>query len=311
MDTTFEDSVSLGYGYEGGAISSKNHSGNIDIENSIFRNNENKIFNTEVVGGGGGAIAFHYFTGKLNIKDSIFEYNTTNGSGVDVKSTYDGGAIMVQGTGNPGFTTTIKNTSFYDNKAYGLSGGNRSGGAIQFFKNGGSSSMDNNVINSSFINNQAGHEDGSVDQRGGAIGLSGAGFLATASINLEGSLFVGNKVYSRGQLNETSSYKDISNNTRMDLGKKNVINIGSEFKPEDILGVGSQAVRENHSNIRAGFSGELVKTIPILPESIANNTNDRSGDYDQRGYARNRTMVPYKLVGLNMMPIVGNLSLKT
>ena len=128
----------------------------LTITNTIFRNNINKAANTGVLGGGGGAMSMHYFKGTINIDKCLFEGNVANGGVGDVKSTYDGGAIyifdgrdgavfnvenstftgniafddggamMIQGTGNPSITTSIMNCTFYKNQAYGLDGANYS-----------------------------------------------------------------------------------------------------------------------------------------------------------------------------------------
>ena len=139
-------------------------------------------------------MSMHYLKGTINIKDSIFDGNQTSGekdpkntektydggalyifdgrdgAEVNIEATTfsnniaydDGGAIMFQGTGNPGLTTNIKNSTFFENKAYGLNGADVSGGAIQYFKNGGSSRMINKITSTSFISNEAGGHESSV-----------------------------------------------------------------------------------------------------------------------------------------------------
>lgn len=320
---TILNSIGAGMGYETGAISSKNNRGTITINNSVFRNNHNKSTNNAVAGGGGGAIALHYFRGTLNIDKSYFVGNMAGDPHVEVKGTYDGGAIylidardgavvnidqttfaynqamddagaiMFQGTGNPGLTTTISNSTFYENVALGGSGGNRSGGAIQYFKNGGSSQMTNTITGSTFIGNQSGNENSTVTQQGGAIGLSGAGFLATPSVTRNGSLFLSNKVFDlNGNEHIDSKYKDISGYTAVQAGTLNVLNVGnvdSSYTMEDILGKNNVMLSGNSSSVTAGVDGEIVPTITIKPGSIAENTYTGSaalGAIDQIGNSR-------------------------
>ncbi len=55
--------------------------------------------------------------------------------------------------------------------------------------------MTNNLFACTFVRNQAGGENTITDQRGGAIGLSGAGLFATAAVTRNSCLFLGNVVY--------------------------------------------------------------------------------------------------------------------
>lgn len=321
--STIKDNAATGSGYQCGAIASNFHTGNLEINNTVLKNNTNKCSNSGVIGGGGGAMSLHYFKGKLVINECLFEGNKTNGEQVTVQSTYDGGAIyifdgrdgatidisnttfyknlayddggamMIQGTGNPGLTTKITNCTFYQNKAYGLDGANVSGGAIQFFKNGGGSAMSNTILGSTFVENEAGNADSQLNQKGGAISLSGSFF--SASVTYNASLFVGNKVYdSNGQLNTASNNKDISNSTTTQAGTKNVINVDKGATPlhtaEDVLGK-NYTFCENLSAIKAGVDDEIIKTIPVKPEGIADVTYNGSvmlPTIDQRNYQRNK-----------------------
>ncbi|NLY20649.1 MAG: hypothetical protein GXZ08_05160 [Tissierellia bacterium] len=326
-NSTIENNTGTGGGYETGSISSKNYKGNLNICNSVFRNNINKTVNTGVVGGGGGAMALHYFYGNLNIENSIFDGNHTNGENGNMKSTYDGGAIyildgrdgatfnvtgstfvnniayddggamMIQGTGNPGLTTQITNSTFFNNKAYGLDGANYAGGAIQFFKNGGSSKMTNNVLSSTFVGNEAGNLSSTTEQRGGAIGLSGAGTFSMAAVTRNDSLFIGNKVYGKNsEINNASNYKDLSNytTTQAGEGKANVINVdkGADpvYSPKDIFGVTEPKLSTNGSKVKAGYLPEPVQTIMIKPGGIADNGYDGTEKpdpfVDQRDFPR-------------------------
>ena len=308
-NSTIADNIGTGGGYECGAIASKGFTGNLEINNSVFRNNKNRCVNTGVVGGGGGAMSMHYFWGNLMINESLFEGNQSNGEGGNVKSTYDGGAIyifdgggtnqngsaininkttfnnnlayddggamMIQATGNSGLTTTINRCTFYNNVAYGLNGGNVSGGAIQFFRNGGMSKMTNIILASTFVGNQAGNEQTRVDQKGGAVSVSGSSL--SPSVSYYGSLFVGNRVYnSSGQLNTASGYKDVSNSSSTSYnGIRFVLNADKGDNPaytdSDILGK-NYCFCENLSGIKAGVDNEIIKSLPIKPEGIADNT---------------------------------------
>lgn len=326
---TIENNVGTGGGYETGAISSKGFSGTLAIANTVFRNNVNTSSNTGIIGGGGGAMAMHYMTGIVNISSSYFVGNKATGPGGAVANTYDGGAIyifdgrdgavlnidattfegniaaddggamMLQGTGNPGFTTSVTNSTFFGNKAYGLDGANYSGGAIQYFKNGGSSKMTNTITSSTFVGNQGGNESTTTEQRGGAVGLSGAGLFATAAVTRNNTLFLGNTVYGAdGKVNTASTYKDLSNyattqGTPEAPSKANVINVDKGTDPaiglKDVFGTDTPALRSNASNVTAGWEGLIVPTLPIKPEGIADELYNGTAwrpDTDQRGYTR-------------------------
>ncbi|MFY9283973.1 MAG: InlB B-repeat-containing protein, partial [Miniphocaeibacter sp.] len=322
-NSTIENNIGTGDNYECGALSGKNYTGNITINNTVFRNNINRCDNTSIYGGGGGAIALHYFYGKVEINNSVFDKNQSNGEGKYVRSTYDGGAIyvldgrggaefninnstfsnniayddggaiMFQGTANPGFYTNIKNSTFVNNKAYGLDGVGYSGGAIQYYKNGGSSQMTNKIYSTTFVGNQGGNENSTMEQRGGAIALHGAGLFATPAALRYNSLFIGNCVYNNGVLDETSTYKDISNNQLEIPGGANVINVDkghlSKYTTKDILGVDVPVLQDNLSKITAGYNDEIIQTIPIKPESIADNTYtgaETIPNEDQRNFKR-------------------------
>lgn len=324
-NSTIENNIGTGGGWESGAIASKNYTGELMINNSVFRNNVNKSVNTGIFGGGGGAMSMHYLKGSIHISECLFEGNKTNGEDTEIKSTYDGGAIyifdgrdgavvnivsstftenvayddggaiMFQGTGNPGLTTSIVNCTFYKNRAHGADGAGYAGGAIQYFKNGGSSKMVNNILSSTFVGNIGGSEQTTTEQRGGAIGLSGAGILATAAVTRNGCLFVGNQVYGvDGKINDASTNKDISLNATTQAGTYNVINVDKGDAPaytaEDVLGR-NYSFCENLSGIKAGVDGEIIKTIPIKPEGIADMTYSGATSVpytDQRNFTRNK-----------------------
>lgn len=270
------------------------------------------------------------YDGQITINDSLFHRNQTNGQNGDVKNTYDGGAIyifdgrdgavfnvnnttfdsniayddggamMIQGTGNPGLTTNITNCTFYNNKAYGLDGEGYSGGAIQFFKNGGSAKMTNTLLSCTFVQNQGGNEGSTIEQKGGAIGLSGAGLFATAAVTRNDCLFIGNTVYDANrQKNDASNYKDISNYTTTQPGSNtqggsnNVLNVDKGAAPQytmdDVLGVNNVMLTHNQSSVRAGVDNETVRTIPIKPDGIADNSYAGTTvvpGLDQRNFTR-------------------------
>ena len=322
---TIENNIGTGAGYECGAIGSKNYLGTLDLNNTILRKNVNKCLLSGPFGGGGGAMSMHYFYGNLTINECLFQQNETNGADGNIQNTYDGGAIyiidgggstygaslninkttfdsnlahddggamMIQVTGTVGMTTNITSCTFYNNRAYGLDGANVTGGAIQFFLNGGSSKMTNILTNCSFIDNVSGNENSKVDQRGGAIGLSGnSSWGIVASVTNNGSLYMGNKVYnSSGVLNTASIYKDISNSTTVAAGTRNVLNADKGATPaytvDDVLGK-NYKFSANLTGVKAGVKDEIVKTVPIKPEGIADNSYNYSATLpttDQRNF---------------------------
>ena len=155
--------------------------------------------------------------------------------------------------------------------------------------------MTNSILSSTFVGNVGGNENTTSEQRGGAIGLSGTGIFSMAAVTRNNCLFVGNAVYGKdGQLNESSGYKDISNFTTTQAGAVNVVNVDKGTNPaytaEDILGQNS-ALCDNLSGITVGVDNEILKTIPIIPEGIADNTFSGTAslpDFDQRNFIRYR-----------------------
>ena len=83
-NSTIENNVATGAGYECGAISSKNFLGDLTINNTVFRKNKNKCLLSGPFGGGGGAMAMHYFYGNLTINECLFQQNETNGEGINL-----------------------------------------------------------------------------------------------------------------------------------------------------------------------------------------------------------------------------------
>lgn len=337
-NSTIEGNSGTAAGYEAGAIASKNHSGTLTINNTVFKNNANKAPKSGPFGGGGGAMSLHYLRGKLTINECLFQGNITNGSETATQNTYDGGAIyifdagngtetalidiknttfdsniatddggamMIQGTGTPnGVTTTITNCTFYNNKAYGLDGGNVSGGAIQLFKNGGSSKMTTTVLGCTFVGNVSGNANTTVDQKGGAIALSGSSL--SASVTYNGSTFVGNQVYSAtGQVNDASTYKDVSNSSTTQpsaTASKNVINVDKGATPTytDVAVLGrNYQLCDNLSGIKAGVDDQIIPTIPIKPEGIADKTYTGTvamPAFDERGYTSKNDLGAVQMV---------------
>ncbi|WP_293713488.1 T9SS type A sorting domain-containing protein [uncultured Parabacteroides sp.] len=324
-NSTIANNVATGAGYECGAISSKNFMGDLVINNTVFRKNKNKCLLSGPFGGGGGAMAMHYFYGNMTINECLFQENETNGEGINIENTFDGGAIyiidaggstygatlninkttfdsnlahddggamMIQVTGTKGMTTNITSCTFYNNVAYGLNGANVTGGAIQFFKNGGSSIMNNILTGCTFVGNVSGDSRSQVEQRGGAIGLSGnSSWGIVAGLTNNGCLYLGNKVYNAsGVLNTASNYKDISNSTTVAAGTRNVLNVDKGNTPaytEDAVLGKNFRFSDNLSGIKAGVDDEIVKTIPIKPEGIADNSYNYSATLpttDQRNF---------------------------
>ncbi|MDF9825595.1 putative repeat protein (TIGR02543 family) [Breznakia sp. PF5-3] len=318
--STIENNSATGAGYECGAIASKQHSGTLDVNNTVFRNNVNNCVKSGPFGGGGGAMSFHYLQGQVTINESYFYGNKTSGTASSTENTYDGGAIyvidgkdgatftidkttfdsniatddggaiMFQGTGKPGFATTITNSTFYNNHAYGLDGGDVSGGAIQYYRNGFTgTTFTNTITGCTFVGNVSGNENSTIDQKGGALGMSGSSVGASATRN--DSLFIGNQVYgSTGVINTASTYKDISNYSTVQTNN-NLVNVDKGATPantiEDVLGKNNVMLTANYSSIKAGVEAMVVPTIPIKPEGLAENkTSSELSGGDQRTFNR-------------------------
>ncbi|WP_159812769.1 InlB B-repeat-containing protein [Erysipelothrix aquatica] len=325
-NSTIENNHGSGYGYEAGAISAKNYRAKMVIENTVFRNNINTTKNTGVLGGSGGAITINDLFGSVEIRQSIFEENKAlgdassptkaaddggalyvrvyNGNGtVTIDSTSfirneaadDGGAILFEASNKGKLSTSISNSTFLGNVAHGTSGGDRSGGAIQYYRGGLKSSSTNVIKTSTFIGNQSGDALSTVNQQGGAIGLSQSSILSP-NASFDANIFAGNTVYGADGLENTSSkYKDVSNSTNVDLGSKNVMNLENDPNIDDslfeVLGVTTPQTAVNESQVRAGINHEVVPTIMIRPGSVADNTYQGQadlGDIGQRGLPRDK-----------------------
>lgn len=334
---TIENNEGTGAGYATGAISADNsYIADVTINNSIFRNNTNSSSNSGIRGGGGGAMAFHYFLGNIVVNDSYFIGNKSSGENESqIKDTFDGGAIYVfdgragatvtingstfednlayddggavylQGTGNPGLTTSIVNSTFFNNTAYGYGGSqdDYAGGAIQYFKNGGSAKMTNTILTSTFVGNQAGGPlTTGKDQRGGAIGLSGAGIFATAAVTRNSSFFLANKVYGPdGLILDTSNYKDVSNYTTQQpkAGETSGANFINQDKGEakddafytKYFGTNRPILADNFSTIKAGKETIVVPTVRMNSVNLSEieyNGTVSLPEKDQRGYLRDK-----------------------
>ncbi|NLY20648.1 MAG: hypothetical protein GXZ08_05155, partial [Tissierellia bacterium] len=231
--STIENNSGLQAAYECGAIGGKGFSANLEINNTVFRNNINKAVNTKVYGGGGGAISFNSFNkGTITINESLFEGNSTNGPDGDKRATYDGGAINIfnmkkdakldiknssfinniayddggailiqtEGSGNGDVVDKIyfTNNTFYGNKAYGVDNAAYSGGAIQIYANVGFTGTLHTkakFVGNTFTYNEVGGNSETDGTAGGsAIGLSMASFRSTMKIYLDNNLFVGNAI---------------------------------------------------------------------------------------------------------------------
>ena len=106
-------------------------------------------------------------------------------------------------------------------------------------------------------------------------------------------MFFENKVYDgTGKINSASNYKDVSSTSTLQEGASNVLNADKGAEPKYttkmILGVDTPLLTDNLSQIVAGVDGEVIKTIPIKPEGIADNTNTSSDlpIEDQRNFDR-------------------------
>lgn len=211
-NSTIENSVGYGAGYECGAIASKFYTGTLSINNTILRNNVNKCSLSGPFGGGGGA--------------------------------------------------------------------------IQFFKNGGKTTMTNKVEGTTFTGNISGCENTKVVQQGGA------GFLAVAGLTYNNSLYIGNQVYgSDGTLNTASTFKDVSSSPSSSVQKVNVVNADKGASPTttalDAFGSYGTSLQPNLTLVKVGVEQSSLKTVPIKPEGITDNksANVISGS-DGRNYTR-------------------------
>ena len=335
-NTTIKNNKGTGGGWETGAISSKNFTGNLVIKNTLFENNINMTYNTGVVGGGGGAIYINGLYGKVLISQSVFKGNETNGGNGEKAATYDGGAInlfnmrpgasfnvdqttfednvayddggaiLIQTVG-PGTGQTIEdikitNSTFYNNKAYGIATAEYAGGAIQIFIDvgfTGKTYTDVHLKGNTFVNNSVGGTLNGVDitdgtPAGAVLGLSPTNSLySKIYVYMENNLFANNYLEKGG----VKTYNDASNGVNVSLKnyiKTNINNIVDDNVSADsttttkhLLGVDVPKLQKNYTGITAGVEKTPIPTIPIKPSGAADNSSSTAlTSKDQRGFDR-------------------------
>lgn len=332
-NTTFKgNGGNTGYGYEGGAISSKQFRGSLKVNNTLFDSNFNGLQSSDAFGGGGGAMTFNQLYGQVTITNSYFLNNRTiddatstnrgkadggaiyimnmrQGAGFNVTGTTfegnvaydDGGAILIQTDGNGGDTINdinISNSTFVNNKAYGVDNALYSGGAIQVYSNvgytGATLYTTLNLTGNTFVGNSTGGlEQTSATPRGASISASsGGGAKSQVVFNLKNNIFAGNYIVEKGETYFTktgAANLNISKSFAIQL-LTNGSDLGIEPTEEDrmdILGTVNPVVTANQSNIKAGKEGLIIPTVAIKPDGLAD--VDDAGTFtgtDQRGYAR-------------------------
>lgn len=331
--STIKDNIGTGGGYESGAIGGKFFSGKLRINNTTFENNVNKGACTGQIGGGGGAIFINGFHGEIWINESIFRGNSTNGADGARSATFDGGAIylfnmrkgaifnvdksafidniayddggaiLIQTEGNNTGEivdgTSITNSTFFGNKAYGVDNSAYSGGAIQIYANVGFTGRLNTaatIVGNTFVNNTAGGISDTDDYvSGSAIGLSMASFRSTMKVTLENNIFAGNLAIEpdgtvEDSVDDTISVASyIANRTTY---KTDNIGLTDGQKSLDVLKevFGDFPTIKLHTSFTSGVAGAVDERIPFLafiPNSPVDNTHETvvSGQ-DQRSYSR-------------------------
>ncbi len=261
----------------GGGI--ENNGGRISISNVIFSNNDSgpgaAIFNHEggnatVEGstfsgnqsfGGGGAI-YNDAKADITIKDSVFTNNKT-------WSDSNGGAIYNRGQ------LRINSSTFSANEAQGRFGW---GGAVL---NTGDGTLD--IINSTFVNNRAGHSGAAVRNDGkGQTTIQFSTFVENSTAVWGGALYM-----EGGMLMVSNSLfsQNVANNTESDcastksLGTINSSNNLSNAGCGDKAAAGVAALSNN---------GGLTQTVAIASNSNAIDAANGcpASAVDQRGTMR-------------------------
>ncbi|QIK57066.1 LPXTG cell wall anchor domain-containing protein [Erysipelothrix sp. HDW6A] len=319
-NSTFENNENTYGGYDGGAISSKSHSGKLEVYNSKFINNIATGAGS-VAGGRGGAIAAIYPSGHTIIKDSFFygnqastnislpisdggaiavvdmamnaTYTIENSTFEENQSGDDGGAILFQGKGaNAVFT--VKNSTFFKNSAHGKGNdAGLSGGAIQLYANSGMKTV---LDSNTFVENTAFANTANQDQVGGAVAASGR--FGGRAAELTNNLFVSNHVFSSPGIEDVSS-KAKNLNMGIDKGGNIGLDKGLDIVYSsniDAFGVNTPVLSHNGSTVKAGRTADavVVPTLMIVPNVGQNETNivnpDGEGStiltLDQRGLPR-------------------------
>jgi predicted outer membrane repeat protein len=186
-------------GINGGAINALN--GKLTIENSKFINNDTKaaFFDTgktnDFLRGFGGAIYTDRANNSISIKNSLFEGNTARGAG---------GAVHL--FADPEDPVTIENTSFLNNQAIGLPGGEAGkGGGISMIRDG-FSAQSVFILSNSTIANNTGYD------QGGGLWVNNSRSTITNS-TFSGNRIIGNEGKNSGGAINTYSPMEIINTT--------------------------------------------------------------------------------------------------
>lgn len=171
-------------GINGAAINSLN--GKLIVENSKFINNDTKaaFFDTgkpnDFLRGFGGAIYTDRANNSITIKNSIFEGNVSKGAG---------GAVHL--FADPEDVVTIENSSFQNNQAIGLPGGEAGkGGGISMIRDG-SSAQGVFILSNTTVANNTGYD------QGGGLWVNNSQSTITNS-TFSGNRIIGNKGQNSG-----------------------------------------------------------------------------------------------------------------
>jgi len=171
-------------GINGAAINSLN--GKLTVENSKFINNDTKaaFFDTgktnDFLRGFGGAIYTDRANNSITIKSSIFEGNIAKGAG---------GAVHL--FADPEDVVTIENSSFQNNQAIGLSGGEAGkGGGISMIRDG-SSAQGVFILSNTTVANNTGYD------QGGGLWVNNSQSTITNS-TFSGNRIIGNQFQNSG-----------------------------------------------------------------------------------------------------------------
>ncbi|MBW0149248.1 choice-of-anchor Q domain-containing protein [Marinobacter arenosus] len=246
VDSVFEDNYASGASGSGGALFAT--SGAVTITGSTFRNN--------TADSAGGAIAGNTLT--LTIEDSVFEDNQSLGGA--------GGAISQVGESSG--TLAVLRSEFRGNQAAG------SGGAISQ-----SSSVDLDIQDSVFEQNQADVNGGAVYVSNGSLGSPVSLTKTTFANNSAGAS--GGGVYASipqpGLVVESST---VHGNAAQTTGG-GIFVIGSTSSPD--IAINHSTITDNQSVGTAGYSAGALNadgaaSIEISHTVIAGNTQGGTGN---------------------------------
>lgn len=315
LNSTFENNICNGSGYDGGAIAAKGFGGKLKVNNCVFKGNKTTVAGTGNFGGEGGAISFNMIssTAVINIYNSYFAeneavkdasvnkikladggalsfFNIVQGSTLNIEgNTFykniagdDGGAILIQTNSNLNSGIKLANNTFYMNEAQGLDDTISNGGAIQFYSNGSLFEGRKAVVNlenNSFIKNKAKYRGGAIAGSGYATNMSGS--------NSKNNIFVGNISTIYENYNNVDQPSNVGENLGGNIGFDN--GTKSNITIEDVFGKSEVALVDNYSGIKAGYEEDriVIPSIPIAPELLADEVADSTNyDKDQRELPR-------------------------